>query len=138
MQSPLQAAINQICAEKNIDREIVLNAIESAVSIAYKKDFGRPTQTIEVQLGDSMADLKIFEVREVVEKLEDYDTDITLKDARRIRPDAALEQTVYVPIKLDANFGRIAAQTAKQVITQQLHEAENKNGRIIDRSSPKS
>jgi N utilization substance protein A len=126
MQSPLQAAINQICAEKNIDREIVINAIQSAIAIAYKKDFGRPTQTIEVQLGDSIADIKIFEVRIVTEKVEDYDTDITVKDAKRIRPDAAIDQTIYLPLKLDANFGRIAAQTAKQVITQQLHEAEKK------------
>lgn len=124
MQSQLQAAINQICAEKNIPNEVVIQAIENGIALAYKKDFGRPTQTIKVTLGDDITDLRIFEIREVVNKVEDFDNDITLKDARKIRPDAELENTIYVPVELHESFGRIAAQTAKQVMTQQLQEAE--------------
>lgn len=124
MQSPLQAAINQISAEKNIDKEIIIQAIESAVALAYKKDFGRQTQNIKVHLGDDITDLKIFEVREVVKKVEDFDTHINEKEAKNIRPDAKVGDVVYVPVDLHENFGRIAAQTAKQVISQQLQEAE--------------
>lgn len=124
MQSQLQAAINQICAEKNIDQSVVIQAIESAISLAYKKDFGRPTQNIKVHMGESIADIRIFEVRDVVEKVVDFDTEISLKEARLIRPDVAVEDTVYVPVELHENFGRIAAQTAKQVLTQQIQEAE--------------
>ncbi|MCF7846678.1 MAG: transcription termination factor NusA [Candidatus Gracilibacteria bacterium] len=124
MQSQLQAAINQICAEKNIDREIVVEAIENGIALAYKKDFGRPTQKIKVILGDDIADLKIFEEREVVEKVEDFDAHITLKDAKKITPVAKYGDTVYVPLKQEENFGRIAAQTAKHVMNQKLQEAE--------------
>ena len=124
MQSPLQAAINQICAEKNIDKEIVISAIENAIAIAYKKDFGRPTQIIKVVLGDDINDLRIFNERVVVKKVEDYDSHINLKEAKAIRPDAKIDDTVYVPVKLHASFGRIAAQTAKHIINQKLQEAE--------------
>ncbi|PID70675.1 transcription termination factor NusA [bacterium DOLZORAL124_38_8] len=124
MQSQLQAAINQICAEKNIEQSVVVQAIESAIALAYKKDFGRPTQNIKVHMGDSIADIRIFEIRTVVEKVVDFDTEISLKEAQLIRPDVEVGGTVYVPVELHENFGRIAAQTAKQVLTQQIQEAE--------------
>ncbi|MBT3349286.1 transcription termination factor NusA [bacterium] len=124
MQSQLQAAINQICAEKNIDQTVVIDAIENGIALAYKKDFGRPTQKIKVILGDDISDLKIFEEREVVGKVEDYDLHITEKDAKKINPVIKVGEIVYVPLKLEENFGRIAAQTAKHVMGQKLQEAE--------------
>ena len=124
MQSSLQAAINQICSERNIERETVIQAIEQGVALAYKKDFGRATQSIKVTLGDDILDTKIFEEREIVKKVEDHDRHILLKDAKNIRPDAEEGQTVYIPLKLEKDFGRIAAQTAKQVMSQQIQDAE--------------
>ncbi len=124
MQSQLQAAINQLCAEKNLDQTIVIEAIEKAIALAYKKDFGSPRQIIKVVLGDDISQMRIFEEREVVKKVEDHDLDITEKDAKIIRPDAKIGDTVFVPIQLTENFGRIAAQAAKQVISQKLNEAE--------------
>ncbi|MCK5461193.1 transcription termination factor NusA [Candidatus Gracilibacteria bacterium] len=124
MQSQLQAAINQLCAEKNLDKEIVIDAIEKAIALAYKKDFGNPRQTIKVLVGDDITQMRIFEEREVVKKVEDFDLDIAQKDAKIIRPDAGLGDIVFVPIELNESFGRIAAQAAKQVITQKLNEAE--------------
>jgi N utilization substance protein A len=124
MQSQLQAAINQICAEKNIDKDIVIGAIEDGIALAYKKDFGHKDQTIKVILGDDISELKIFEEREVVKKVENFDTQISLKDAQKINPVIEIEQTIYIPLKLEENFGRIAAQTAKHVMSQKLQEAE--------------
>ncbi len=124
MQSQLQAAINQLCAEKNLDKEIVIEAIEKAIALAYKKDFGSPRQQIKVVLGDDITQMRIFEEREVVKKVEDHDLDITEKDAKIIRPDATIGDIVFVPVELHENFGRIAAQAAKQVISQKLNEAE--------------
>jgi N utilization substance protein A len=124
MQSQLQAAINQLCAEKNLDRDIVLEAIENAMAIAYKKDFGSHGQNIKVVLGDNIDDTNIFEVREVVAKVEDYDLHISAKDAKKIRPDAKIGETVFVAVPSHEDFGRIAAQTAKHVINQKLQEAE--------------
>ena len=124
MQSQLQAAINQLCAEKNLEPEIVIDAIEKAIALAYKKDFGSIRQSIKVVLGDDISQMRIFEERTVVKKIEDHDLDIVLKDAKIIRPDVKEGDTVYVPIELTESFGRIAAQAAKQVIAQKLNEAE--------------
>ncbi|NCP67408.1 transcription termination factor NusA [bacterium] len=124
MQSQLQAAINQLCAEKNLDKDIVIDAIEKAIALAYKKDFGSQRQAIKVVLGDDITQIRIFEEREVVPKIEDHDLDILLKDAKIFRPDAAVGDVVFVPIEMQEAFGRIAAQAAKQVISQKLNEAE--------------
>jgi len=124
MQSQLQAAINQLCAEKNLETAIVIDAIEKAIALAYKKDFGNQRQVIKVVLGEDISQMRIFEERTVVKKIEDHDLDILLKDAKIIRPDAKEEDVVFVPIEMHENFGRIAAQAAKQVISQKLNEAE--------------
>ncbi|MCF7830926.1 transcription termination factor NusA [Candidatus Gracilibacteria bacterium] len=124
MQSRLQAAINQLCAEKNLDQEIVLEAIQNAIAIAYKKDFGTAGQQIQVHLGDDISEMRIFEIREVVKKVEDVEIQITEKEAQKIRPDAKIGESVFVPVPPHEDFGRIAAQTAKHVMNQKLQEAE--------------
>lgn len=124
MQSKLQAAINQICAEKNLDHTIVIEAIENGIALAYKKDFGNPDQKIKVVLGDDITDMKIFEERIVAQKVEDHANEIALKDAQLVNPVAKIGETIYIPMPLEENFGRIAAQTAKHVMSQKLQEAE--------------
>lgn len=124
MQSKLQAAINQICAEKNLNRETVIEAIENGIALAYKKDFGNMEQTIKVVLGEDITDMKIFEERIVALKVEDYAREIALKDALLVNPVAKEGDVLYVPQDLSENFGRIAAQTAKHVMGQKLQEAE--------------
>jgi len=140
MQSRLQAAINQLCAEKNLDQATVISAIENAIAIAYKKDFGSAGQQIQVHLGDDIAEMRIFEIRQVVKKVEDIETEITDKDAKKIRPDAKIGESVFVPVPPHEQFGRIAAQTAKHVMSQKLQEAEremlfkkftNKEGQLL-------
>lgn len=124
MQSQLQAAVNQLCAEKNLEKDVIIDAIERAIGLAYKKDFGSSRQTIKVVLGDDISQMRVFEEREVVEKIEDYDLDILEKDARIVRPDAKVGDIVFIPIEMHESFGRIAAQAAKQVISQKINEAE--------------
>lgn len=124
MQSQLQAAINQICAEKNIDKDIVIAAIEDGISLAYKKDFGHKDQIIKIILGDDISELKVFEERLVVKKVENFETEIALKEAQKINPVIEIDESIYIPLKLEENFGRIAAQTAKHVMSQKLQEAE--------------
>ncbi len=126
MQSPLQAAINQLCAEKNLDREIIIEAIENAIAIVYKKEFGTPNQKIKIHLGDEISDLRIFEERTVVRKVEDHELEITEKEAKFVRPDINIGEMVFMPLQLPIGeqFGRIAAQTAKHVINQKIQEAE--------------
>ena len=124
MQSKLQAAINQLCAEKNIDKEIVTEAVETAITAAYKRDFGSERQQIKVQLGDNEGEIRIFEVRKVVDKVVDHELEISLKDAKKFRPDAEIDMEIYALTPPHPEFGRIAAATAKQIIMQQIQEAE--------------
>ncbi len=124
MQSQLQSAIIQLCAEKNLEQQVVIEAIENAIVLAYKKDFGTSRQKIKVHLGDDISQMRIFEAREVVDKIEDFDLEILEKEAKAIRPDAKIGDIVFIPISLNENFGRIAAQAAKHVIAQKLQEAE--------------
>lgn len=124
MQSRLQAAINQLCAEKNLERDVIIDAIENAVAIAYKKDFGSPDLQVKVVLGDDITDMKIFEIRTIAKKVVDFENEISEKEAKLIRPDASVGDTIFVPVPPHESFGRIAAQTAKHIINQKIQESE--------------
>jgi N utilization substance protein A len=114
--------IEQICREKGVTRESVIQALESALLSAVKKKYGS-ARNIEVVIDRKTCEIALRETWEVVENIEDINTQITLEEARRIDPDAELGGTVSRPLELQ-DFGRIAAQTAKQVILQRVREAE--------------
>lgn len=204
-QSPIQAAIQQICQEKNLSEEVVLVAIESAMAAAFRKDFGNKLQNIITEFDAKTGDVKVFDVKTVVEDMpeegeegavaeekvattvkteskpkqkkikeeagasfaaafaaalkskqlqeeeeknlgetqviksflaeevadEDIEerkfnpkTEIQLKDAKEINPDAKLDEEIITQLEVPGEFGRMAAQTAKQVIIQKLREEE--------------
>lgn len=181
MASPISQAIKQISDEKNIPYESVLEAVESALAAAYRKDFGTKNQNIKVefdpeQYDGATAGIRIFDVKTVVEDMElpeDYferfeearaakrvaltaaktieaapapaptavggavadaalgeefmfnpKTMIMLADARDVKPDAEIDEEIRVELEIPSAFGRMAAQTAKQVIMQKIREAE--------------
>ncbi|MCR4279073.1 MAG: transcription termination factor NusA [bacterium] len=186
MASPISQAMRQICDEKNVAYESVLEAVESALAAAYRKDFGAKNQNIKVEFEPEAYDgatggIRIFDVKDVVEDMElpdDYferfevahggkpkfedrnskfggerderkkgqsssdapavegevseddefafnpKTMIMLMDARDLKPDAQIGEEISVELSIPATFGRMAAQTAKQVIMQKLREAE--------------
>ncbi len=124
MKSDFIAAINQVCSEKGVSRAVVLSAVEAALASAYKRNFGTNTnQNVSVKLNPQTGEIKVFLHKVVVEKPEDDQSEISLKEAKAIKPDAQLEDTVEIETT-PQNFGRIAAQTAKQVVLQRLREAE--------------
>ncbi len=123
MQNQFLSAIEQICEEKGISKDMVLEAIEAAIVAAYKKDFGDKEQEVRVELNPDNGEGTIFVTKEVVESVEDPMIQITLSDAKKVKKDA--EMGDLVEIKEDnKDFGRVAAQTAKQVIVQRIREAE--------------
>ena len=174
MASHISQAIKQICEEKNLSEEAVLETVEAALAAAYRKDFGNKNQNIKVQFDPENYDggtlgIRVFDVKNVVEDMElpaDYferfeaasaskkeamkafghrerneakdedkelvspefafnqKTMIMLSDARDIKPDAQIGEEIRVELAVPAAFGRMAAQTAKQVIMQKLREAE--------------
>ncbi len=114
--------IDQISKEKSISREALINALESALISAIRKRFGGRTN-IELRIDHKTCAITITEKKRVVEEVRDRDTEINLEDARKIKPDVNIGDTLNTPLHLE-DFGRIAAQTAKQVILQRVREAE--------------
>lgn len=122
--SPFMAAINQICDEKNLSKETVLETIEAAVAAAYRKDYGRPSQNIKAKFDPETGQAKIWQVFDVVEEVEDENCQKTLEEAKKINKKAKIDEQVEIELEPKSDFGRIAAQTAKQVIIQRIREAE--------------
>jgi N utilization substance protein A len=125
--SPFIAAINQICDEKGIAKETVIETIEAALAAAYRKDYGEPGQIILAKLDPESGEAKFFRAFNVVEteeEIEEPDAQKLLSEATRIDKKAKVGDTIEIPLESHSEFGRIAAQTAKQVITQRLRETE--------------
>lgn len=125
--SPFMAAINQICDEKGLPKETVVETVEAALAAAYRKDYGHSHQVIRAKLDEEdIGKTQMFQVLDIVKKteFEDEHTQITLTDAKKIRKDAKVGEEILVELPHQEAFGRIAAQTAKQVIIQRLREAE--------------
>ena len=120
--SEFAIAFDQICNERNLDKQVVLEAIEAAILTAYKKDHGS-AQNATVKIDPDTGQARVYVTKEVVEEVKDERFEISLADARKIKADAQLGDTVMIENTPEA-FGRIAAQTAKQVILQRIREAE--------------
>jgi N utilization substance protein A len=141
MQNQFLSAIEQICEEKGITKESVIEAIEAALAAAYKKDFGDKDQEVRVTLDNESGEARIFVSKEVVKAVQEgfEMLQIALADAKTISKDAKLGEMVEYE-EDNKEFGRVAAQTAKQVIMQRIREAErevvftefsDKEGQII-------
>jgi transcription termination/antitermination protein NusA len=122
--SAFAAAINQLADERGLPHDVIIEAIESAVAAAYRKDYGDPDQNIRAKLDEETGEFKIWQVFEVVEEPENTHAQLTVEEAKELKKTAKLGDEVTVELEPHADFGRIAAQTAKQVISQRLREAE--------------
>lgn len=122
--SPFMAAINQICDEKGLSTDIVIETVEAAIAAAYRKDYGNPNQIIRAKLNPESGQFKVSQIFEIVEEVEEEDNQITLTNASKFNKNAAVGEELEIPLTPHTDFGRIAAQTAKQVIIQRIREAE--------------
>lgn len=122
MRSELLLAINQLCAERKLSPDVVMEAVEASLISAYKRNFGAATN-IEVRIEPDTGDVRVYAAKEIVDTVLDPKTQISLGEARHVESDAHLGDTVLVE-STPRDFGRIAAQTAKQVILQRIREAE--------------
>jgi len=148
------SAIMQIAEEKGIPKNVVIETIEAALAAAYKKDYGKRGQRIRAEFSEVTGDAKFFLVKDVVdetvrefveagndeenneeeipeeiegeEKLPRYnpERDILLKDAKKIKKNAKVGDIIEIKLESQSEYGRVAAQTAKQVIIQRIREAE--------------
>ena len=124
MKTDFIAAINQVSSEKGVSKEVVIEAIEAALVSAYKRNFsGGANQEVAVRINRQTGDVIVYATKQVVEEVADPRAEISLAEARLTNPDAQPGDTVEVN-STPQDFGRIAAQTAKQVVLQRLREAE--------------
>ena len=123
MKSDFLVALTQLAAERNLPREIVLSAIEAALASAYRKDAIAAGQNISVKLDPGSGDVTVNILKTVVAEVVDPVTEIVFDEARRIKGDAQVGEVISTE-QIPHSAGRIAAQTAKQVVVQRLREAE--------------
>lgn len=122
MSKALIAGINQVATDKGLDREVIFDAIEAALVSAYKRNYGS-IANVTSEVDRVSGDMRVFAEREVVDEVINERTEITLEDAKAHESEVELGDVIRVPTEPD-DFGRIAAQTAKQVILQRIREAE--------------
>jgi transcription termination/antitermination protein NusA len=126
IQDPKQfvAAINQLCAEKNLPKDKVLESVQAAIKTAYRKDYGNKDQNIQVDIDPDTGFINIYLVKLAVKKVEMEDQEISLGEAKKYKKDAKEGEEILIEVTPPSDFGRIAAQAAKQVILQRIQEAE--------------
>jgi len=122
MSAELLFALNQLEKEKGIDKEILIEAIEQALISAYKRNFGS-AQNVEVNFDRNTGEIRVYALKTIVEEVMDSATEMSLEQAKRFGPDFEVGDMVEVEVT-PRKFGRIAAQTAKQVVMQRIREAE--------------
>lgn len=115
-------ALRQIEKEKGIPMEVLIEAIEAALMSAYRRNFGS-TQNVRVEVDRGTGQIRVLSGHLVVDRVEDPRSEVSLEEARSIDPDAKVGQVVETEVT-PSDFGRIAAQTAKQVVVQRIREAE--------------
>ena len=117
-------ALDALAEQRGLDIEVVTATMEAAMQSAYNK-YQPGEQDTEIKINRDTGDITIYELRKVVENVEDTDKEISLDDARQYEPKIEIGETLRIE-RNPTNFGRIAAQTARQVITQKLRDEERK------------
>lgn len=122
MNLELVGALNELEKERGISKEILFEAIEAAIVSAYKRNYGN-TLNVRVDLNERTGEIRVFARKDVVDEVLDEPNEISLEDAKAIDPNYELDDIVEIEVT-PRDFGRIAAQTAKQVVIQRIREAE--------------
>ncbi len=126
-------ATDYIAKEKNISKDVVWSAIELALTTAYKKNFNSKTN-VRVEVNQDNGEIKVFSFRTVVKEITNEDEEILLSEAKKIVPKIKVGETIEEEVT-PKDFGRVAAATAKQVVTQKIREAERNS--IMDEFNDK-
>ena len=122
MSSELLDALNILEKEKGISREVLVDAIEAALISAYRRNFNQ-AQNVRIDLNLDRGTMRVFARKDVVDEVFDSRLEISFEEAKQINPNYQIEDVVELEVT-PKDFGRIAAQTAKQVVTQRVREAE--------------
>lgn len=125
MNAEFMEALKELEKERNIAIDVLIEAIEAALISAYKKNFGS-SQNVRVEINRNTGEIRVFNRRNIVEEVEDPKLEVSLDEARKIKPNFEIGDILETEVT-PRSFGRIAAQTAKQVVVQRIREAERTN-----------
>ena len=135
MKKEFALAFNEVIEDKQLPKEIIVEALEDAMVSAYRKTVNASTaQHIEAKFDLDTGDIEIFAEKEVAEDIQDERTEVTLEVAQKFDPEAEIGSLVIVETT-PKDFGRVAAQNARQVIQQRIREAERESQYDFKRSS---
>ncbi|MBU0981881.1 transcription termination factor NusA [Patescibacteria group bacterium] len=123
MHEQFMAAVRQLADEKNLPEDVVMDIVKAALRTAYRKDYGTKEQNIDVDIDPKTEAVTIYVVKTVVDKVEDEETEMSLSDAKKVKKDIKIGEEIRMDVT-PLTYGRIAAQSAKQVIIQRIQEAE--------------
>lgn len=124
MKKEFALAFNEVLDDKQLPRDVILGALEAALVSAYRKTVNASTaQQIEARINEATGEMQIYAEKEVVEDVQDERTEVTLENAHKENPEAQLNDIVMVE-STPEDFGRVAAQAARQMIQQRIREAE--------------
>ncbi|MBE3553992.1 MAG: transcription termination/antitermination protein NusA [Thermicanus sp.] len=122
MRIDFMSALAELEKEKGIGKEVLIEAMKQALIAAYKKNYNS-AQNVQVEVNEETGDVSVYARKKVVEEVTDPRLEISLETAREINPHYQVDDTLDIEVT-PRDFGRIAAQTAKQVVTQRIREAE--------------
>src|SRR5262245_61769952 len=125
MSSLLFQTIDQLSREKGIEPQIIITAVEDAILVAARKYY-KSAEDLRSELNRESGQIEVYALKKVVENVQNPVREISLQEAQKLSPGAAVDSEVRIPKPTDV-LGRIAAQTAKQVIFQKVREAEREN-----------
>ncbi|MBE7054354.1 MAG: transcription termination/antitermination protein NusA [Ruminococcaceae bacterium] len=132
--SELLLALEQICEEKNISKDVLLETLQQALILAYKRNYSSVHNNVFVDINNETGAIRVYAQKEVVENVEDDQLHISLEEAKKVKKIYEIGDLVDIEVT-PATFGRIAAQTAKQLVMQRIREVERNN--IYDEFSQK-
>ena len=120
--SEIKRVVDQVSRDKGIEKNVLIKAIEEALKSAARKKFGNKIE-IEIQYNDQTGEIEVFQFKEVVEEVKDSSVEISIENGRKLDDECEIGDSLGT--KMDTTtFGRIAAQSAKQVIIQKMKDAE--------------
>lgn len=135
MNKDFMLALDELCKDKNVDKEVILEALEKALVKSYQKNYENQ-ENVDVVVDHETGEIGVYALKDVVEEVEDNIKEISLKDAKEV--DGSLEVGDTARIKLvPKNFGRVAAQTARNIVIQKIRDAQRESlfGDYLDREN---
>lgn len=135
MNKDFMLALDELCKDKNVEKEVILDALEKALVKSYQKNYDNQ-ENVDVVIDHETGEIGVFALKDVVEQVEDPINQISLKDAKDVDSSLAVGDTARIKL-VPKNFGRVAAQTARNIVIQKIRDAQRESlfGDYLDREN---